>query len=398
MKLISIIACCAIATLAAGCLGTAQKPDLLQSRIGEARISSMHLRMLTYEMATSAAEQVSAAADQIAAQSDSPEIRRNTLLWKINFIPACFQAAARRDALLALADEWVLYKQNLEFLEAGAGKNCFGPSQEIAVAAARALDVRAQAVAKLLINGSATEANVARGTGKVEDFARKYPITSLEFQRESILIHSKDLVPTESGDLAELAADVQQDVSVLQLTLNAQTAYMPRIARWQAELLLYDLDQAPAVASATGALKQLPDLIKDAVNKQVPELVERERASVLASVRQERIETLDTVEKMRQATMESISKERLALAALIVDERGTVLKEVNAERVQTVREAHDIAMEAIATGIPAGDKLIDRFFWRLIQFIIPVLIVVITAVTIVAVAVTRMGLRRARAG
>jgi hypothetical protein len=358
----------------------------------------MHLRMLTYEMATSAAEQVSAAADQIAAHSDSPEIRRNALLWKINFIPACFQAAARRDALLALADEWVLYKQNLEFLESGAGKNCFGPSQEIAVAAARALDVRAQAVAKLLINGSATEANVARGTGKVEDFARKYPITSLEFQRESILIHSKDLVPTESGDLAELAADVQQDVSVLQLTLNAQTAYMPRIARWQAELLLYDLDQAPAVASATGALKQLPDLIKDAVNKQVPALVASERANILASVRQERIETLDTVEKMRQATMESISKERLALAALIVDERGTVLKEVNAERVQTVREAHDIAMEAIATGIPAGDKLIDRFFWRLIQFIIPVLIVVITAVTIVAVAVTRMGLRRARAG
>src|SRR5262245_64446569 len=91
---------------AAGCSGP-QKTGLLETHAPEARITSAELRLWTYDFTLDFADRIEEAADQIKAQSPSAEIRRNTLLWKINAIQAAFRAASRRDALAAFFDVWV---------------------------------------------------------------------------------------------------------------------------------------------------------------------------------------------------------------------------------------------------------------------------------------------------
>jgi hypothetical protein len=113
---------------------------------------------------------------------------------------------------------------------------------------------------------------------------------------------------------------MQEDFGILQLTINSHAAYLPKIARWQAELLLYDAARAPVIADAVGFAKQ------------VPEIIDHERQLILIDLHKERVETLEALEKMRASTVESVSKERIALAALVVDERGAVLKQVANER------------------------------------------------------------------
>jgi hypothetical protein len=214
----------------------------------------------------------------------------------------------------------------------------------------------------------------AQNRANIEKFAQDFPIQSLEFQRESILLHQTDLVPAQSANLAELAADVQQDLGILQLTLNAHAAYLPRIARWQAELLLYDLDQTPTIATSVGVLKQVAEIVQDVVGKQLPALVDRERTSVLAAIHQERVETLESVEKMRQATIDSIVAQRLAIIEMLVSERAAVLKQVDTERTETMREARAIAKDTVVSALPTGNALIDHFYWRLVEFAVPLLL------------------------
>ena len=320
MKSLRFVTCCIIWAPLSGCTSVGARSDQVQQRFESSRVNSAQFRMLTYELATACADQVSATADQIKAQAGSPEVRRNALLWKINFIPLCFQAASRPHAILAFADVWVLCKQNLAYLETGAGKTCFGPQQAIAIAAARAMELRAQSASRALVGSASGEEAWKRGVANVEEFARKYPVESIEFQREPILLHRSDLVPAGSATLVDVASDMQEDFGILQLTINSQAAYLPKIARWQAELLLYDADRAPLVDDTVGLAKQIPGI------------VERERQSILTDLHKERVDTLDVLERMRASTVESVSKERVALAALIVDERTAVLKQVANER------------------------------------------------------------------
>ena len=97
---------------------------LLERRTPEARITSAQLRIWTNDFILDFADRIEEAADRIKAQESAPEIRRNSLLWKINATQAGFRAASRRDALIAFADVWILCRQMTVFFEVGGGEGC----------------------------------------------------------------------------------------------------------------------------------------------------------------------------------------------------------------------------------------------------------------------------------
>ena len=100
----------------------------------------------------------------------------------------------------------------------------FRAAAAIAVAAARAMELRAQSGSRILVGSASGEEAWKRGVAKVEEFARKYPIESIEFQREPILLHRSDPVPAGSATLVDVASDMQEDFGILQLTINSHAA------------------------------------------------------------------------------------------------------------------------------------------------------------------------------
>jgi hypothetical protein len=86
-QLWSIVAYVAFTTIA-GCSWLPEKTGLLEQRHPETRINSGQLRLWTNDFILDYADRIEEAADRIKAQEPSAEIKRNTLLWKINAMQA----------------------------------------------------------------------------------------------------------------------------------------------------------------------------------------------------------------------------------------------------------------------------------------------------------------------
>jgi len=98
-QLWSIVAYVAFTTVV-GCSWLPETRGLLEKRHPETRINSGQLRLWTNDFILDYADQIEEAADRIKEQEPSAEIKRNTLLWKINATQAGFRAASQRDALM----------------------------------------------------------------------------------------------------------------------------------------------------------------------------------------------------------------------------------------------------------------------------------------------------------
>ena len=121
--------CC----LLSACQSLRPNDGLLESQAVNAHVSSQQLRVLVSEYVSHAAQSIEQRADQILNETQETEIRKNALLWKINGISACYQAASRNDALAAYLDVWILNRQMLGLIESPTGYQLFGQWQSIVV-------------------------------------------------------------------------------------------------------------------------------------------------------------------------------------------------------------------------------------------------------------------------
>ena len=108
------------------------------------------------------------------------QVRKNALLWKMNSIASCFQAASRRDPLGAYFDIWILNKQSLSLFNNPSDSPLFGESQGIAISATQEIETIMAEVLDLI--GDDLPVNEAF----VNAFAQEHPINDLYFKRASI--------------------------------------------------------------------------------------------------------------------------------------------------------------------------------------------------------------------
>ena len=170
----------------AGCQTIQPSEGLLEQNASTARISSRELRALMDDYVKRFADEVEEAADQILAEERDPQIRANALLWKTNGISACFQAAARPDALSAFLDVWILNKQSIALFERPTASHLFGGWQKLALETCQRLEVPLAEIQSKI--GS----DFPIGEDFVTSFANDYPITSLYFRRESVAARYTD--------------------------------------------------------------------------------------------------------------------------------------------------------------------------------------------------------------
>src|SRR5262245_50361833 len=121
--------------LSLGCLGVPQQSATLEA-VKDVEVSSALLQLRAYETGRLASSIIEVAADSIARVSDDPQVRLRSLQWKIAAIPLMQEASLHDEPLVAVVDLWALALQQAHYFGTGEGRNAFGPSQEIARAAA----------------------------------------------------------------------------------------------------------------------------------------------------------------------------------------------------------------------------------------------------------------------
>jgi len=285
--------------------------------------NEVQARLLTREFATGMIDEVVRAADGIAADTADLQVKRAAIRWKLGTSEAARRAALRTDPTLSLVDTWALACQMDQYFRTGEGRTLFGERQSTVT------DTTGKLFGQIATIGLATKPlGDPRGVERfVTEYAAKYPLLGLDFQREPIYPHwsefrsNVDTVTSTVGTPAEVMADAAERVTLYGNQLSDEL-------RWRLELLAsdprYDPEEVRALAEQLEAeLKRIA-----AVAEQSPEVA---RESI-QSLRETVVPLVAQLDERWQATLDTFTSERKAIAAELTSQREAVAAEVTSQR------------------------------------------------------------------
>ena len=175
---------------------------------------------------------------------------------------------------------------------------------------------------------------------------------------------------TAERDLA--SAELKRQEAMARIDLYAE--YLPKQARWQAEVFAGDLvtpeakDLLHELAHAPQSLERITQVAED-----MPGLISRERAEVLKvlraeldkaieALRRERLETLAFVRDERLETLVFVREERMVLSELFSDQVSKMLKALSLERTVILAETEEMRTRLVNDLANQSRALIDHFF------------------------------------
>ncbi len=336
-----------LASLACAPKATRRQTDVMEKTGGlSASVTAVVLRARVDDLAERLAGRVEETADRIRAEARDPVVRRRALTAKIEAIPALYSAAYRTDPLEALVDVWAFAFQLMQFAD-GEGRKAFGAQQPLVGALARDVLADVDAIAKDVTTGPEA---YAKARGDVEAWARQNPVERNLTSRPSIAAHFAERRSVRDAFVAVGA--VAESLENLSQRLNTYAAQLPKQARWQAELLVADMEHEPVVASVIGDLDALGTTARTAnellgevpgdwgaEDSPVRRMLAAERRAVLQGINTQRLETLEYVTGERVATLAAVHEERLALVETLRQERIETLVEVDAIKSRGVDSA-----------------------------------------------------------
>jgi len=326
--------------------GGTQRTALMEATGGKSTVAD--LRAMSNVLAVSVPGIIETAADEIGAQSPDAATRRRALLWKIEVIPAFYQALFYADPLAAALDAWSLSIQLEEAVGSGAWRDPLGSLQPIAFEATRRIRTQIEAAAKATAE---TGAGFDRAKVAMERWAREHPIAGPISSRPSIL---PELTRMAAGGLDvsvfQVVAGLPASVADLATRMDIYAAYLPKSARWQAELMAEDLSSRAEMQRVLATLASVEKLtertnallspagLREALDDASGQ-IRAERIAALASVDQQRVETLAYLTRERVAAVADIDRERDALARQLDELRGKVASDVDELAGRLVRRA-----------------------------------------------------------
>jgi hypothetical protein len=303
----------------AGCQSVPESRGKTRAYFAKVKLTPSQIRLLTNEFAERIALRVEGVADRILAGSRSREVSRKALLWKIHGISAFFLASSRPDPLAALGDMTILAIQMRCFFEDGAASGAFGPDQPLAVEVSRELEREIVQIRSLL---SDDKAGLERGLQGLRDAADRAPLTDLTFVRASIVQEYLTRFLTDERGVFEVVGSIEEAVAGLRELVVLQLGHFPKRMRWEAELLLLDLDRAP---SLTPALESISS-VNAAMGRLVPAV-----EALPATLREERRIIMEAVTKLRDGSMLQVDQMRAATLDDVRQERRIALAEVDTQ-------------------------------------------------------------------
>jgi len=349
-----------LVSLTLGCQTPAQQ-RLTTPKGEEVKLSPFELLVAARDLAPSFANIIEEAADEIIEESADPKVRRHALVWKMNAIPAAFTAIFRPDPVAAIVDTWAFSIQMVQFFDKGAGRSLFGEYHTIALEAAE----RLEAEVLHLIKESVSPELEAELKEKLELWASGHPIEGQHFHRQSIMPDYARFM--EDPDLGVLAAVSRITVGLPDLAyrLSVYNEFLPRQARWQAELLVDDVNEKDGIKVQMEELAGLMEVLNSVIPlvEQIPDLIARERVALLKALREERVASFESIDQQRLATLDRFTQERIATIAALREERIATLQDIDA-----------IGNQIVSNALTKTEGLIDHTFLRTSQLLAALLI------------------------
>jgi len=375
-----------IAGLAAALTGckTTQAPSALMEKSTELQQTPEQLRVRVRSLVPLMTGIMESAADRVLDSTTDPQIRLAALRFKANGIPTMYRALFQPDPVAAFLDAWVLVAQMRAHFETGPGQGLPESVRRAALDATALMDAELERFGLAATN----RAEVDRAREFAYRFAAKHPLESFATRHstEELLatLTARDAVP-----MAASIGTLEQDIADVVARLDVLSGTMPRQARWEAELLVYDLlgvERAAALPADVAGLNQAV-LGTAAAIESLPGLVSDEREVMLTAFRAE-LKTLEQmVHEQRLAAQEFVSTERATALGQLAGEREAVLAAITAERQAALDALRAERSAATADLERLSAALVDRVFLRVAQLLAGIAFVVMLG--LLAFRVTR---------
>jgi hypothetical protein len=316
--------------------------------------------------------EVETAADKIISGSSSPSARRQALVWKAEAIPLMQTSLLNTDPIAAVLDTWAFLFQMTAFMEQPTLQQIMGSSYPVVAETLRNMEGEMER----LVESAAPKANLADLRQRVRGWAEAHPIEDSLASRQSA---DPDVIrkvgQTNLGTIASIK-ELAESMGDLSARLDSYNLYLPKEARWQAELFVADLERDPQVSAA---LSYLGALASSAAK------IDNERLSTQDFVRQERLETLDNLQQQRIATIAALHAERLgATADLHAErlgatadlrkERQTLLSALRDDEAAVMNDVKATSEQDIKTLGTKAHDLIDQLFLRAVELMLLTLV------------------------
>ena len=254
---------------------------------------------------------VEEAADRGLREATDPAVRRGAVVWKIETTTTMLSAMLRNDPVLALADAWGYAFQVGNVFARPEIAARYGKSAPDASAAMAQIRTKFRDFAASVQDDAAAESFEA----KIRQWADRHPIEGALYRRPSMDSAVADVLATSgSGGAFAALGNLDETTSDVMIRMDLYTMYLPRLARWEAELAVDDLAQGidpNALIADLDRVTRAADRIAT-VAEAVPELAARERTSALDAVREERLAATRDLQGERRAVVDAIRQERIA--------------------------------------------------------------------------------------
>jgi hypothetical protein len=232
---------------------------------------------------------------------------------------------------------------------------------------------RMEAEMEQLVQVSAPSANVATLRKVVVSWADEHPIQASLGGRPSMDAERiRKLGESDLGTMASIKA-LGESLGDLTARLDSYNSFLPKQARWQAELLLSDLVQGPAfhaassnfatvsnaLAKTSDSMEKMPELVEQARNA-----VDGQRLAMQDFLREERVQAFSLLRQERIALMSGISREEQAATADLRAERQIVLQALHDGRMAVLSDMRAAEEKAAQDFDSRARGLMKVFFWR----------------------------------
>jgi hypothetical protein len=334
--------------------GGAQRTALTEATGSKASVAD--LRAMNNVLAISVPGSIEAAADEIRALSSEAAARRRALLWKMEVIPAFYQALFYSDPLAAGLDAWSLSIQLEQAASTGAGSHRLGSLQPIAIEVTHRVRVQVESAAKA---AARTPEGFERERSYLERWAREHPIVDSISSRPSI-IPELARMSADGLDVSalQIMADIPATVADLATRMDIYVAYLPKAARWQAELMADDLTDRGEAQRLLATLASVEKLTERANALLSPAGLRDGLDTASGQIRAERIATLASIDQQRVETLAYVTSERVAAVADIDREREALVRQADELRRKVVSDVEELSARVIRQGALAAALLL----------------------------------------
>jgi hypothetical protein len=287
------------------------------------------------------------------------------------------------DPVAAVLDTWAFIFQMTAYMERPALKQKFGESYPVVAETLRNMEAEMEQ----LVRVGAPTANVADLRQRVSAWAEAHPIQASLVGRQSV---DPDVIRKAGQSDLGMTTSIKtlaEGLGDFTARLDSYNVYLPKQARWQAELLLTDFTHDPQISAALSNLAVLSDSAAKASVKidQMPELVDQtrvafkadvdsERLSAQAFLREELLKTLYALRQERIATIDAMHGERIATTAEIREERRAAMEVLRNQEIAMMKEFEEISKRAIQDLDTRERGLINFFFLRALELMLLTLV------------------------